>query len=85
MRKKCAEKAAYSPGRAQHATASQPLLHCSIAAVPQGGRGGRPPVGLVPLSVDQEVRVIRRGFQSLIDTSLVTVDILAGASAIDCW
>jgi hypothetical protein len=47
--------------------------------------GGRPPVGLVPLSVDQEVRVIRRGFQSLIDTSLVTVDILAGASAIDCW
>jgi hypothetical protein len=38
------------------------------------------PVGLVPLSADQEVRVIRRGFQSLIDAGLVTVDIIARAT-----
>jgi hypothetical protein len=35
------------------------------------------PVSQLPLSVDQEVRVIRRGFQDLIDSGLVTVDILA--------
>jgi hypothetical protein len=34
------------------------------------------PVSLAPLSGDQEARVIRRGFQSLIDAGLVTVDIL---------
>ena len=38
------------------------------------------PLGQVPLSVDQEVRVVQRGFQPLIDAGLVTVDVLARAT-----
>jgi len=38
------------------------------------------PLGLVPLSVDQEVRVVQRGFQPLIDAGLATVDVLARAT-----
>jgi hypothetical protein len=38
------------------------------------------PIGLVPLSIDQEVRVLRRGFQKLIDAGLVAVDVLARAT-----
>jgi hypothetical protein len=35
------------------------------------------PVGFGKLSIDQEVEVIRRGFQSLIEARLATVDVLA--------
>jgi hypothetical protein len=38
------------------------------------------PVGFGRLSIDQEVEVIRRGFQSLIDAGLAMVDIMAQAS-----
>jgi hypothetical protein len=38
------------------------------------------PVGFGILSIEQEVKVIRRGFQPLIDAGSITVDILAHAS-----
>jgi hypothetical protein len=38
------------------------------------------PVGLVPLSVDQEVDVIRRGFEPLIEAGLVEVEVMARAT-----
>jgi hypothetical protein len=38
------------------------------------------PVGLVPLSVEQEVDVIRRGFEPLIEAGLVEVEVMARAT-----
>jgi hypothetical protein len=35
------------------------------------------PIGLAPLSADQEARVIRRGFQPLADAGLIAVDVVA--------
>ena len=42
--------------------------------------GSAQPVGFVPLSVEQEVDVIRRGFLPLIDAGLVAVEVLARAT-----
>jgi hypothetical protein len=41
------------------------------------------PVGLAPLSVDQEVAVIRRGFEPLIEAGLVEIEVIARATARD--
>ncbi|HET9317654.1 MAG TPA: CHAT domain-containing protein, partial [Vicinamibacteria bacterium] len=38
------------------------------------------PVGQVPLSAEQEIRVLQRGFQKLIDAGLATIDILPRAT-----